>query len=124
MFAFVLVAATAPTGDVSLEDTRTFGVSPEAARAIWILASRHERAFEATIDNPWVNEPETVTAWRSECRWRASVWYAVDDVMYHEKTDAGRLRALGRLKELIGESAYYAGQLPNPTPTYRGLTRP
>lgn len=116
-------------------DVRRFRVlsSAEAARNLRVAQS-HENYFDGEVQT--YNTPARYRQWREECWWRQQCWrelaVALDDTYQHTPWYRGRsvperiayrVEALEALRRLLGEEAFWAGYMPSPTPSYRGLER-
>jgi hypothetical protein len=60
--------------------------------------------------------------WNSNMRWRFECWCALDVLLnpqsYKYITESDRLGKLQKLKDLLGDEAYYSGWMPQPIPDY------
>jgi hypothetical protein len=108
---------------IRIEDGQAFGsLDPEACRSLWGLSRDHADKMRKTVEAN--NLQDVVRRWERECQWRSRAWYLLDDVIHcPQYTLEKKLQSLKELRDLIGEEAYYAGMMPQPTPSYRGLER-
>lgn len=120
---FLAVVALAPdpwdpAAGVCLSDARRFPVPPAVARRNWQLSVSHPALVREEV-RAW-NTPADFGTWENETAWRRACWDHLDTVLYHRPASLEwKLRALGRLRELLGDEAYFAGRMPAPIPTYR-----
>lgn len=114
--AFAIIVCC-PASDVSLSDADAFQIPPVVVRAQWILARDHRERMTPFVVG-W-NTPTVFGYWESECQWRTACWDKLDDVLFCQIPDQSKLRSLAVLRGLLGNDAFYAGQMPAPIPTYR-----
>ena len=125
MFALILAAAAAapvnqpaPNIDgISLDDVRWFGVSAQAAHANYVLAYHHDEHMRNQV-RAW-NHPKVAAMWETEVTWRRQCWSYLEDAANPNQSPAWRHERLIGLRHQLGEEAYYAGRMPDPTPKYR-----
>ena len=111
------VAAPVPP-PAELADAYEFGVSPREVRAMYELAFHHPWGRQAEV-RAW-NLPAVAERWELECDWRRQVWDRLDDVVNCPGLPLDRkVWALRRVRELLGDDAYFGRRLPAPIPTYR-----
>ena len=140
MYAVILAATL--SGPLAADVARTervarlggdfnFRIDGRAARACRTLARAHPSVMREEV-KAW-NPKETVWAWEAECEWRRACWDELDTALNcrpgsvyvngvlitPEQTDTYRLQALAKLRTLIGDEAFFAGQMPDPIPRYR-----
>lgn len=122
--ATCLVALFLPAPDpwspelgVCLSDAKRFAVHPHEAHFGWDLAVRHPQLRRQEVET-W-NRPDVASQWEAECDWRRAVWDKLDDLFWCKIPTDHKLRSLGRLRQLLGDDAYFAGRVPPPIPTYR-----
>lgn len=116
-------------------DVRRFRVlsAAEASRNM-LVAQNHEAHFDGEVQT--YNTAGRYRQWKEECWWRQQCWrelaVALDDTHQHTPWYRGRsaperiayrVEALAALRRLLGEEAFWAGHMPAPTPSYRGLER-
>jgi hypothetical protein len=65
------------------------------------------------------NNPAKAWQWEQEADWRIACWDALWDALNQGNQVHWRINRLYRLRELLGDEAFYRGRMPNPTPTYR-----
>ncbi len=101
-----------------LADAYKFGVGFQRVRRFYLIASAQPGVMRETVAAN--NTSDVVAEWEAECTWRRRCWDLLDDAIYMENfTVYRRVESLQRLRELIGDEAYFAGRMPNPTPTDR-----
>lgn len=124
---FLILSAPSPVDPdcplVRLEDAHRFPILPAACRHYWACASRHANDLREVVCGGWNNDPAACQEWEAECAWRARCWYYLDDVLYCDYPPERKLRSLDQLRRLIGDEAYFTGQMPDPTPRYKFPTR-
>ncbi len=107
---------------VVFSDAFKFGVNGPMSRQIWMLSSQHHTVMRSAMLQ---NSQAVIDQWERECNLRSSAWSLLDDVLYCQATwyDGNclhyRLDKLNQLRLMIGDKAFYAGEMPDPTPHYK-----
>ncbi len=101
---------------VVLSDAMRFGIEPTQARQLWLLSSTHSEKMRPLMQ---CNHSAIIARWEEECKFRARAWFLIDDVMYHYKDLHAKLVSLEALRVLLGDDAFFRGEIPAPTPQYR-----
>ncbi len=107
---------------VVFSDAFKFGVDGPASRQLFLLASRHSSLMRPAMMQ---NSQAIIEQWERECQLRSSAWSLLDDVLYCQcswysgNCLAYRVDKLNQLRLLIGDEAFYAGEMPDPTPHYK-----
>ncbi len=124
MMGLLLLAMSIPVpcdGEVSLSDGDRFAMSGVTARYLWTVSKGHAAVMREKLAG-W-NSPDALAAWEMECEYRSRCWYLLDDVLFCQISAQAKLRSLKELKRLVGDAAYYSGNLPAPVCSYRPYTR-
>lgn len=117
--------------EVVAADVRRFRVTTHADAVRQLqFAREHERSMDTEVKT--YNSPAKYWRWKAECEWRQECWQKLawaldDDVLYYGRintpqpsnTVASRVMALESLRELLGDDAFWLGQMPLPIPSYR-----
>ena len=119
--------------EVVVADVRLFAVRDVAtAKRMRELAANHKRRFD--IEMQTYNSPAVYWRWEAECEWREQCWSELETAIDSDppwfelwstmlpgthRVTYSRVKALERLRSLLGERAFWSGQMPSPTPNYR-----
>lgn len=114
----VLSILNTPNPDgVCLADAQRFQVDPQSCRALWKLTTVHPATMRPEVE-AW-NSPNALYEWEQETHWRERCWNFLDDALFCDIRLTHKLSSLARLRELLGDEAYFAGWMPAPLPSYR-----
>lgn len=101
---------------VRIADAAEFNVSPEEARRAWELAHRHIIRHEDYLIERYAFGD--VMVWKAEAEKCRNAWDCLDNVFRMRDTRESKLLELDRLRKIIGDDAYHARRMPQPTPGY------
>lgn len=110
--------------EIVLADALLFNVTYDYAKMQEFIA-RHHRDIKRPEVEAW-NKPIKAWQWEREVEWRRDCWAELRDALDYNRDEPRvyvRLASLYRLRNLIGNEAFYAGAMPNPTPIYKVLPR-
>lgn len=111
--------------EIVLVDATLFRVRRDYAEHMAFVAKDHKQRFRLEVEGN--NRPFVAWKWSEECDWRERCWReladSLDDGDYERwcNRPTYRIHALYRLRDLLGHEAFYAGQMPSPTPQYKFL---
>lgn len=128
--------------EIVVADVTLFRVkSHEEATRIWKNADRQAEELNEQVKT-W-NTQRKYQEWIAECQQRSMAWYYLSKALhppgrFNEMivcedpwlfggkysieitiTNWDRVQALYELRKIIGDDAFYSGQMPNPMPTYK-----
>lgn len=117
--------------EIVAADVRLFRVlNVTEARWHYYEACAHERTFDDEVRT--YNRSAKYWQWKNECAWRQNCWRALIDALdpscyqwphRDREAIACRVHALEQLRRLLGDEAFWAGQMPCPIPSYNLLER-
>lgn len=114
---FLALATDPAFPDVRLEDAQAFHVLPVVARFNYHGTWTHRDQMRPVIVTN--NPPHMVALWEADIAWRLRCWDKLDDVLYCSFPTRKKLESLTELRRLLGDEAYFGGQMPSPTPAYK-----
>jgi hypothetical protein len=86
--------------------------SREQTMALWKASLLHYQNMQE-LEWQFPAQPHLYQAWLKDAKWCADVWYIVDDIVMYNKSNSEIVAEKCRiLRTMIGDKAYFLGELP------------